>query len=62
MPKKILIVAADYYEEITKNESTKNNEGTSPSITEDKQEIQNEISRIDLINKTDRIKVENNFL
>jgi len=47
-------------EEITKNESTKNNEGTSPSITEDKQEIQNEISRIDLINKTDRIKVENN--
>jgi len=47
-------------EEITKNESTKNNEGTSPSITEDKQEIQNKISRIDLINKTDRIKVENN--
>ena len=61
----VLIGWATFFEppiveqEITKNESTKKNEETSPSITEDKQEIQNEITRNDVINNTNRIKVEN---
>ena len=40
-------------------EVTKNEDMSSPSITEDKKEIQKELSRSEVINKTGRIKVEN---
>ena len=41
------------------NEISKNQNSTSPSIDEDIKEIKKEITRSSLINKTNRIKVEN---
>ena len=41
------------------NEITKNEDLSSPSIDESEKEIKNEITRNDVINNTNRIKVEN---
>ena len=46
-------------QQTAKNEITKNEDLTSPSIDEGKTEIKNEITRNDVINKTNRVKVEN---
>ena len=43
----------------TENQITKNEDLSSPSIDESKKEIKNEITRNDVINNTNRIKVEN---
>jgi len=43
----------------TENQITKNEDLSSPSIDESTKEIKNEITRNDLINNTNRIKVEN---
>ena len=46
-------------QQTTENEITKNEDFSSPSIDEDKKQIKNEIARNDVINNTNRIKVEN---
>ena len=46
-------------QQTAKNEVTKNEDLSSPSIDEDEKEVKNEITRNDVINKTNRIKVEN---
>ena len=46
-------------QQVTKDETTKNEDLSSPSIDEGKKEIKNEITRNDVINNTNRIKVEN---
>ena len=46
-------------QQTTENEITKNEDLASPSIDEDEKEIKNEITRNDIINKTNRIKIEN---
>ena len=43
----------------TENQITKNEDLSSPSIDESEKEIKNEITRNDVINNTNRIKVEN---
>ena len=46
-------------QQTTENEITKNEDLSSPSIDEGKKEIKNEITRNDVINNTNRIKIEN---
>ena len=46
-------------QQTTENEITKNEDLSSPSIDEGKKEIKNEIARNDIINNTNRIKIEN---
>ena len=46
-------------QQTTENEITKNEDLSSPSIDEGEKEIKNEITRNDVINNTNRIKVEN---
>ena len=46
-------------QQVTKDETTKNEDLSSPSIDEGKKEIKNEITRNDVINKTNRVKIEN---
>jgi YidC/Oxa1 family membrane protein insertase len=58
----VLVFWSTFFEQpnIEQNkEVTKNEDMSSPSITEDKKEIQKELSRSEVINKTGRIKVEN---
>ena len=61
----VLVFWATFFEapivdqEIPKNEVTKSEGTSSPSISEDEKEIKDEITRTDVINKTNRIKVEN---
>ncbi len=43
----------------TENQITKNEDLSSPSIDESEKEIKSEITRNDVINNTNRIKVEN---
>ena len=43
----------------TENQVTKNEDLSSPSIDEGEKEIKSEITRNDVINSTNRIKVEN---
>ena len=43
-------------QQTAKNEVTKNEDLSSPSIDEDEKEIKNEITRSDVINNTNRIK------
>ena len=59
----VLIGWATFFEppiveqQTTENEITKNEDPSSPSIDEGKKEIKNEITRNDVINNTNRIKV-----
>ena len=46
-------------QQTAENEITKNEDLSSPSIDQDKKEIKNEITRNDVINKTNRVKIEN---
>jgi len=46
-------------QQTTENEITKNEDLPSPSIDEGKKEIKNEITRNEVINNTNRIKIEN---
>ena len=46
-------------QQATENEITKNEDLSSPSIDEGAKEIKNEITRSDVINKTNRVKIEN---
>ena len=46
-------------QQTTENEITKNEDLSSPSIDEGEKEIKNEITRNDVINNTNRIKIEN---
>ena len=46
-------------QQTTENEITKNEDLSSPSIDEGEKEIKNEITRSDVINNTNRIKIEN---
>ena len=46
-------------QQTTENEITKNEDLSSPSIDEGKKEIKSEIIRSDTINKTKRVKIEN---
>ena len=46
-------------QQITEKEKTKSEDLTSPSIDEAEQEIKNEITRSDIVNKTKRVKIEN---
>jgi len=46
-------------QQTTENQITKNEDLSSPSIDEGEKEIKNEITRNDVINNTNRIKVEN---
>ena len=46
-------------QQTAENEITKNEDLSSPSIDEGKKEIKNEITRNDVINKTNRVKIEN---
>jgi len=61
----VLIGWATFFEapiveqQTTENEITKNEDLSSPSIDEGEKEIKNEITRNDVINNTNRIKVEN---
>ena len=61
----VLIGWATFFEtpiveqQITENKITKNEDLSSPSIDEGEKEIKNEITRNDVINNTNRIKVEN---
>jgi len=61
----VLVVWATVFEapiveqQTAKNEITKNEDLSSPSIDESKKEIKNEITRNDVINKTNRVKIEN---
>ena len=61
----VLVVWATFFEDPiveqqrTENQITKNEDLSSPSIDESEKEIKNEITRNDVINNTNRIKVEN---
>ena len=61
----VLIGWATFFEtpiveqQTAENEITKNEDPSSPSIDEGKKEIKNEITRNDVINKTNRVKIEN---
>jgi len=61
----VLIGWATFFEapiveqQITENQITKNEDFSSPSIDEDKKETKSEITRSDTINKTERVKIEN---
>jgi len=61
----VLVVWATFFEtpiveqQSTENQITKNEDLSSPSIDEGEKEIKNEITRNDVINNTNRIKVEN---
>ena len=61
----VLIGWATFFEapiveqQTAENEITKNEDLSSPSIDEDEKEIKNEITRNDVINKTNRVKIEN---
>ena len=61
----VLVVWATFFEapiveqQTSKNEITKNEDLSSPSIDEGEKEIKSEITRNDVINSTNRIKVEN---
>ena len=61
----VLIGWATFFEapiveqQTAENEVTKNEDLSSPSIDEGKKEIKNEITRNDVINKTNRVKIEN---
>ena len=46
-------------QQTTENQITKNEDLSSPSIDEDEKETKNEITRSDTINKTKRVKIEN---
>ena len=46
-------------QQTTEKEITKNEDLSSPSIDEGEKEIKNEITRNDVINNTNRIKIEN---
>ena len=46
-------------QQTTENKITKNEDLSSPSIDEGEKEIKNEITRNDVINNTNRIKIEN---
>ena len=46
-------------QQTTENQITKNEDLSSPSIDEDEKEITSEITRSDTINKTERVKIEN---
>ena len=46
-------------QQTTENQITKNEDLSSPSIDEGEKEIKNEITRNDVINNTNRIKIEN---
>jgi len=62
----VLIVWATFFEapvvdqQASKNQITQNEELSSPSIGEKEGKIKNEITRSDVINNTNRIKIENN--
>ena len=59
----VLVVWATFFEapiveqQSTENQITKNEDLSSPSIDEGEKEIKNEITRNDVINNTNRIKV-----
>ena len=61
----VLIGWATFFEppiveqQTAENEITKSEDLTSPSIDEDAEEIKSEIARSDTINKTKRVKIEN---
>jgi len=61
----VLVVWATFFDvpiveqQTTENEITKNEDLSSPSIDEDTKEIKSEITRSDTINKTKRVKIEN---
>ena len=61
----VLIAWATFFEapiveqQTAENEITKSEDLTSPSIDEDAKEIKSEITRSDTINKTKRVKIEN---
>jgi len=61
----VLIGWATFFEapiveqQTTEKEITKNEDLSSPSIDEGEKEIKNEITRNDVINKTNRVKIEN---
>jgi len=61
----VLIGWATFFEapiveqQTTENEITKSEDLVSPSIDEDAKEIKSEITRSDTINKTKRVKIEN---
>ena len=61
----VLVVWATFFEPpiveqpTTENEITKNEDLSSPSIDEGDKDIKNKVTRSDVINKTNRIKVEN---
>ena len=61
----VLIGWATFFEapiveqQTAENEITKSEDLTSPSIDEDTKEIKSEITRSDTINKTKRVKIEN---
>ena len=46
-------------QQTTENQITENEDLSSPSVDESKKEIKNEVTRSDVINNTNRIKVEN---
>ena len=46
-------------QQTVENEITKDEDFSSPSIDEGEKEIKNEITRNDIINKTNRVKIEN---
>ena len=46
-------------QQTTENQMKKNEDLSSPSIDEDEKETKNEITRSDTINKTKRVKIEN---
>ena len=61
----VLIIWATFFEppiveqQTTENQITKNEDLSSPTIDEGEKEIKNEIKRNEVINSTNRIKVEN---
>jgi len=61
----VLVVWATFFEppivekQFTENQITQNEDSSSPSISETEKEINNEITRTNVINNTNRIKIEN---
>ena len=61
----VLIVWATFFEQpvveqtVSDQKIEKNLESSSPTIDENEKEIKNELSRDDIINKTNRIKISN---
>ena len=61
----VIVVWATFFEppvvekQFTENQITQNEDSSSPSISETEKEINNEITRTNVINNTNRIKIEN---